>query len=202
MLGSNLGLPFLCKEGGTVSKKKSAKFDLKSLRVSQDLEPATKPAFGYVHLGKPGKRTFFRTFRVPGRSERYWLVEDLERELYLATPKLALELGSDAYPVCLVPYVTRDPTVGLWPVKAGQPGAKPNSWNESAFRAALVAKEKWTRLQSNQTLSCYEAKVAIGDFEEPIFPEDEYDELIGRAFDGRIIETSGHHVIQKLLGAL
>ena len=32
--------------------------------------------------------------------------------------------------------------------------------------------------------------------------EDEYDELIGRAFDGRIIETSGHHVIQKLLGAL
>ena len=178
------------------------KFDLKSLRVPQDLEPATKPAFGYVHLGKPGKRTFFRTFKVPDRSERYWLVEDLERELYLATPKLALELGSDAYPVCLVPYVTRDPTVGLWPVKAGQPGAKPNSWNESAFRAALVAKEKWTRLQSNQTLSCYEAKVAIGDFEEPIFPEDEYDELIGRAFDGRIIETSGHHVIQKLLGAL
>ena len=51
-----------------------------------------------------------------------------------------------------------------------------------------------------QTLSCYEAKVAIGDFEEPIFPEDEYGEFIGRAFDGRIIENSGHPDIQKLLG--
>ena len=186
----------------TANEAEKPKVDLESLRVSQDLEPATKPAFGYVHLGKPGKRTFFRTFRVPDRSERYWLVEDLERELYLATPKLALELGSDAYPVCLVPYVTRDPTVGLWPVKAGQPGAKPNSWNESAYKAALFAKDKWITLQSNQTLGCYDAKVALGDIEGPIFPEDEYDELIGRAFDGRIIETSGHPVIQKLLGAL
>ena len=99
-----------------------------------------------------------------------------------------------------MPFVTRDPTVGLWPVKTGKPGAKPNSWNESAYQAALVAKEKWTRLQSNQTLSCYAAIVAIGDIEEPIFPEDAYDELIGRAFDGRIIETSGHPVIQKLFG--
>ena len=129
------------------------KFDLKSLRVSQDLEPATKPAFGHVHLGKHSKRCFFRTFLIPERSERFWLVEDLEGELYLATPKLALELGADTYPVCLMPFVTRDPTVGLWPIKTGKPGAKPNSWNESAFRAALVAKEKWTRLQSNQTLS-------------------------------------------------
>jgi len=186
----------------TANEAEKPKFDLKSLRVSQDLEPATKPAFGHVHLGKPSKRCFFRTFLIPERPERFWLVEDFEGELYLATPKLALELGSDAYPVCLVPFVTRDPTVGLWPIKTGKPGAKPNSWNESAFRAALVAKEKWTRLQSNQTLSCYEAKVAIGDFEEPIFPEDRYDELIVRAFDGRIIELSSHPVIQKLLGVL
>ena len=93
--------------------KAKSKFDLKSLRVSQDLEPATRPAFGHVHVGKPSKRCFFRTFLIPERSERFWLVEDLERELYLATPKLALELGSDAYPVCLMPFVTRDPSVGL-----------------------------------------------------------------------------------------
>ena len=173
------------------------KFDLRSLRVSQDFEPATKPAFEYIYLGKPSKRTFFRAFKIPAKSERYWLVEDFENELYLATPKLALELGSDTYPVCLVPFVTRDPTVGLWPIKTGKPGAKPNSWNESAYKAALVARDKWTRLQSNQTLSCYEAKVAIGAFEEPIFPEDTYDELIGRAFDGRIIETSGHPIIKN-----
>jgi hypothetical protein len=186
---------------GSKSKAKS-KFDLKSLRISQDLEPATKPAFEYVHLGKPSKRTFFRTFLIPEQSERYSLVEDFDNELYLATPKLALELGSDTYPVCLVPFVTRDPTVGLWPIKTGNPGAKPNSWNESAYKAALVAREKWTRLQSNQTMSCYEAKVAIGEFEEPLFPEESYDELIVRAFDGRIIELSSHPVIQKLLGVL
>ena len=83
----------------------------------------------------------------------------------------ALELGSDAYPVCLMPFVTRDPTVGLWSVKTGKTGAKPNSWNESAYKAALVARDKWIRLQTNQTLSCYEAREAVGDFEEPIFPE-------------------------------
>ena len=90
----------------TAKEAEKPKFDLKSLRVSQDLEPATKPAFGHVHLGKPSKRCCFRTFLIPERSERFWLVEDVERELYLATPKLALELGSDAYPVCLMPFVT------------------------------------------------------------------------------------------------
>ena len=184
-----------------MSKENKSKFDLKSLRVSQDLEAATKPAFGHVHIGKPSKRCFFRTFLIPERSERYWLVEDFDNELYLATPRLGLELGSDAYPVCLVPFVTRDPTVGLWPIKTGKPGATPNSWNESAYKAALVASEEWTRLLSNQTMSCYEAKVAIGEFEEPLFPEDSYGELIVRAFEGRIIESSGHPVIQKLLGA-
>ena len=179
-----------------------AKFNLESLRISQDLEPATKPAFGHVHLGKPSNRCFFRTFLVPERSERYWLVEDIEGQLYLATPKPALELGSDTYPVCLVPFVTRDPSVGLWPVKTGKSGAKPNSWNVSAYKAALVAKEKWIRLQSNQTLSCYEAREAVGKFEEPTLPEDSYSELVERAFDGRIIDNSGHPVIQKLMGAL
>ena len=182
--------------------KAKSKFDLKSLRVSQDLEPATKPAFGHVHIGKPSKRCFFRTFLIPERSERYWLVEDFDNELYLATPKLALELGSDAYPVCLVPFVTRDPTVGLWPIKTGKPSAKPNSWNESAYTAALVGEGAWIRLRSNQTLSCYEAMIAVGHFEEPLFPEESYDKLIVRAFDGRIIETTGHPVIQKLMGAL
>ena len=37
----------------TAKEAEKPKFDLKSLRVSQDLEPATKPAFGHVHLGKP-----------------------------------------------------------------------------------------------------------------------------------------------------
>jgi len=92
--------------------------------------------------------------------------------------------------------------LGLWPVKTGKPGAKPNTWNESAYRAALTAREKWIRLQSNQTMSCYEVRVAIGSFEEPLLPEDSYDELVRRAFDERIIGSTGHPVIQKLLGAI
>ena len=177
-------------------------FNMGSLRVPQDLEPATRPDFAFIRLGKPGPRTFIRTFLVPEQTERYWLVEAAGGELYLATPDLALELGSDAFPVCLVPYVARDSVLGLWPVKTGKPGAKPNTWNESAYRAALTAREKWIRLQSNQTMSCYEVRVAIGSFEEPLLPEDSYDELVRRAFDERIIESTGHPVIQKLLGAI
>jgi len=203
-----LDLPFLCKEGGAMSKQvppigtEKPKFDLKALRTPQDLEPATKPGFAHIYLGKPTKRCFFRTFLIPERSESYYLVEDLESEVYLATPKLALELGSDAFPVCLVPFVTRDSTVGLWPVKIGKPGAKPNSWNESAYVAALTARDEWVRLQSNHTVGCYEVRIAIGRFEDPLLPEDSYDELIHRAFDGRIIDKSGHPVVQKLLGVV
>jgi len=41
------------------------KFDLAALRVSQDLEPATRPDFGFIRLGKPNPRVFIRTFLVP-----------------------------------------------------------------------------------------------------------------------------------------
>jgi len=178
------------------------KFDLAALRVSQDLEPATRPDFGFLHLGRPNPMVFIRTFLVPERTEAYWLVRDADKELYIVTPTLAIELGSDAYPACLVPYVTRDPAAGIWPVKVGKPGGKPNSWNESAYEAALTAQENWVRVQSNTTMSCYDTKVAIGTFEEPLLPGDSYGELVERAFDGRVIESTGHPVIQKLLGAV
>ena len=177
-------------------------FDLASLRVSQDLEPATRPDFGFIRLGKPNKRVFVRTFHIPAQSETYWLLQDVENELYMVTPSLALELDSDAYPACLVPYVTRDHVAGMWPIKAGRPGAKPNTWNVSAYRAACAAEKDWVRVQSNMTMNCYDIKIATGTFEEPLLPSESYDALVGRAFDGRVIDSTGHPVIQKLLGAL
>ena len=69
-----------------------AKFNLESLRIPQDLEPATRPDFGFIHLRKPAKRAFIRTFLVPARSETYSLVEDFEGELYMALPTLPLNL--------------------------------------------------------------------------------------------------------------
>ena len=76
-------------------------FNMESLRVPQDLEPATRPDFAFIRLGKPGPRTFIRTFLVPERTVRYWLVEAAGGEFYMATTDLALDLGSDAFPVCL-----------------------------------------------------------------------------------------------------
>ena len=178
------------------------KFDLAALRVSQDLEPATRPDFGFIRLGKPNPRVFIRTFLVPEQTETYWLLMDEEKELYAVTQNLAIELGSDAYPVCLVPYVTRDPVAGIWPIKVGRSGAKPNSWNVSAYQAACTAEKNWVRVQSNMTMGCYDTKIATGTFEEPLHPDESYDELVGRALDGRVIESTGHPVIQKLLGAL
>ncbi|MDP6850916.1 MAG: hypothetical protein QF524_08260 [Planctomycetota bacterium] len=178
------------------------KFDLASLRIPQDLEPATRPAFSFIRLGKPGRRTFIRTFLVPERSEIYYLVEDPDREIYLASPSLALELGADAYPACLVPYVSKQSAIGVWPVKTSTPGARPNSWNESAWRAALAAQDEWIRVGANMMMGEYEVKVAIGDFGAPILPDDTYEQLVHRAFDGWILDTSGHPVIQQLLGAV
>ena len=51
-------------------------------------------------------------------------------------------------------------------------------------------------------MGCYGTKVAIGPFGEPLLPGDSYGELVLRAFDGRVIESTGHPVIQKLLGAV
>ena len=51
-------------------------------------------------------------------------------------------------------------------------------------------------------MSCYEAKIAIGSFEEPLLPEDSYVELLERAFDERILTSTGHPVIQKLMGVV
>ncbi|MBT5779322.1 MAG: hypothetical protein HOI02_07935, partial [Rhodospirillaceae bacterium] len=58
------------------------KFDLAALRVSQDLEPATRPDFGFIRIKKPNNRVFVRTFMVPTQIEKYWLLEDVEKEIY------------------------------------------------------------------------------------------------------------------------
>jgi hypothetical protein len=177
-------------------------FDLAALRVAQDLEPATRPDFGLIRLGKPNPRVFIRTFQIPAQSETYWILEDVEKELYMVTPNLAVELGSDTYSACLVPYVTRDHVAGIWPIKVGRPGAKPNSWNASAYQAARAAEKNWVRVQSNMTMSCYDTRIAMGTFEEPLHPNESYDALVGRAFAGRVIDSTGHPTIQKLLGVL
>jgi len=73
-----------------------AKFNLESLRIPQDLEPATRLGFRFIHLRKPGKRAFIRTSLVPARTETYSLVEDFEGELYIATDHEARDGGLDA----------------------------------------------------------------------------------------------------------
>jgi hypothetical protein len=80
-----------------------------------------------------------------------------------------------------------------------------NRWNESNLQACEQAKTLWTQATSRKEEGVEAYKIdASRDpdaFPVPNWPTQSLDELIGRTFAGRLIETKDHPGLLRLLGA-
>ena len=177
--------------------------DLTSYAITDDPEQAfTKKALTTVPVRKPTKEPFIRTLHQEGGWNIYPLLELKEEgKTYLLSPPIAAaleaEVESTLIKARLVPAVDRQGNVFLWPLKVSD---RECDWHISAYRAAILAKDKWIRMKSNMAAGVYDTLIAVAQDAEPQWPEEDFATLLRIAFEGRVITQWDHPVLKDLRG--
>jgi len=177
--------------------------NLEALRLSPDAAAfeGTSEILSHVPVRKPNRHEFFRTRAEP----EYWfdtgIFEDKEeRETFFVTPPMREALVGEIKPVLLVPTITRQGVVLLWPLKLPTEGQRHNGWMETARQAAELAKTRWVRFAADMGLGGYRIYQAEGDLSEPEWPDKPLAEILQIAFRDRIVDSENHPVVRRLRG--
>jgi hypothetical protein len=86
----------------------------------------------------------------------------------------------------------------LWPIRLPDNNGRLDAWNQSALKAAEIAKEKWIRVASNRSLGAYEIYLPQGMLDDPEWPELSMQQIVNIAFEGRFIDSMDHPVVKEL----
>jgi hypothetical protein len=177
--------------------------NLDALRLSPDAAAfdGTSEVLSHVPVRKPNRHEFFRT-RVEAE---YWfdtgIFEDKEeRETFFVTPPMREALVGEIKPVLLVPTITRQNVLLLWPLKLPTEGQRHNGWMETARQAAELAKTRWVRVAADMSLGGYRIYQAEGELSEPEWPAKPLTEILQIAFRDRIVDSEDHPVVRRLRG--
>jgi hypothetical protein len=180
-------------------------FDPTSLRLDQSFaDLGVKKLLTTVPVRKPNKQDFVRVHPDPAyRLSPAAIIELKEdREVYLVTPAMAMELPGEFVAATLFTSINRQGVLHLYPVKLPGPDGKYNAWHRSAAEAAEHAMKRWVRITANMSLGAYEVFEATGDLPEPTWPDLAFSEILKIAFRDHIIEKADHPVVQRLRGAV
>ena len=164
-------------------------------------------AQGAVALRKPGKE---RYFRVHSNETDYSTTlqvlevkEDMElRGDYLVHTELSTELSAflqDQQSMIkrknVVLCVDGGGQIFVWPVAAV---GSDNQWHRSARKAVEEARSKWIRMIPAN--AGYRIFHPTSPMPEPEWPDTPFGELLDSAFEGRVIDSMDHPVIEYLAG--
>ncbi len=191
-------------ETDTAEIKQSASSLLSSLRL-----PDTFSASGgtvlplKVTYGKMNRNRFSRVHPAEEYKLRCLLVDDKDNgETYLATPNMAIHLGSLATPKTIRLAVDNSGTPRLVGEPDIDPTARRNLWQSSLKEAIREAEKDWVRVVSNMNANQYEITRSINDLGFPRWPKQSMEELVNDAFAGRIIDSLDHPYIRQIQGRI
>jgi hypothetical protein len=177
--------------------------NLEALRLSPDDAAigGTSEILSRIPTRKPARHEFVRTHPD---AEGMWfgtgVYEDKdEREVFIVTLGMREALLGEFRPVLLVPTLTRQGVLLLWPLKLVTDGAG-RSWAETARQAAELAKTKWVRIVPDMGLGGFRVYQAEGSLSEPVWPKKSLTEIMEIAFRDRIVDSENHPVIRRLRG--
>lgn len=177
--------------------------DLASLRLAPDAASlvGTKEVLIHVPVRKPNRHDFFRVHPDPEMSLVTSVFFDKEeRECFFVTPAMREALLGECKPVILLPTITRQGVLTIWPMRIVVDGAKRDTWAETSAEAAERAKKTWIRMPADMSLSGYRIFEASGKLSEPEWPVKPLSELLEIAFRDRVIDREDHPVVRRLRG--
>lgn len=183
----------------------SANFNIGEFRLTQSFEEHAggEKLLTTIPVRKPSKESWFRThpdenYRLPTP-----VIELKERgETYLVVNHLWQELSGDPtfVPKLLIPTLTKQGDLLLWPIRLPGPDGNIDDYNASAMEAATYAREKWVRMAARRSLGAYEITLGPDPQAEPAWPQKSLEEMVRIAFKGRIIDSLDHPVVRELRG--
>jgi hypothetical protein len=197
----------MAKEVTTAPEAETDPFDLAKITVSsvtsEDLG-VEKPIL-VIPVDKPSRQSFFRVHPDPAyRADVRIIKLEADRETYLVTNDIWPLIPGETKYVRLVPYITREGAIGLWPLALHDEllGKRDTNWGITARKAAEYAETKWVRMQANMQLGRYDV-VTSDKIPEPIWPKITFTEILNKAFGtDRLITSLDHPVIRQLKGDL
>jgi len=180
-------------------------FDPAALRLDQNFADSAgvQKLIVTVPVRKPHKQDFIRVHPDPAyRLTPLAIVEVAEdREVFLIPPAMAQALPGEFVTVTLFTVISRQGVLSLWPVKQPGPDGKHNEWHRSAAVAAEIAMSRWVRVAANMSLGAYETYAAIGDLQDPMWPQMPFQEILKVAFKDHVVESLDHPLVRRLRGA-
>ena len=161
---------------------------------------------GAVALRKPGKERFFQASNNAAYSTALTVLEikeDLDlRGDYFVPHELSAELRaflqgqqSMIKRKNVVLCVDGGGQAFVWPVAAV---GSDNQWHRSARKAVDEARSKWIRMIPAD--AGYSIFHPTSPMPEPEWPDTPFGELLDSAFEGRVIDSMDHPVIEYLAG--
>lgn len=178
---------------------------INDLRLPQNFgeQFSVKRILTAVAVGKPSAPRFFRTKPSQEMVFDALLVEDKAGGgHYIVTAPIAGILGKLARPIRLYAGIDRSDYPFLIPIPLPDETGRRNPWHESLLRAVEAAESNWVRVTANRALGMYDVFQAEAKLPEPNWPEISMEELVEKAFAGRIVTSADHPIVQGLLGRI
>jgi hypothetical protein len=173
---------------------------LEALRLPQSFSQLqVKVVTTHIPVTKPNKQWFVRAHRELAIAVAVLELKE-EREIYLIVPELRELLAKECQARLLVPSITRQGVLFLWPLRMPGDDGKLDTWSTSAHEAMARAKDVWIRMESNMALGAYQWTEAAVDLGEPTWPALDLMTMLKVGFKGRLISSLDHPVLRKLRG--
>lgn len=177
-------------------------FDPSQFKLDTLVDPmlVTEALLTHIPVQRPNRQQFIRTHPDPEyQYDAAALTYD--GETYLVATSMLSALEGEYRAVRLQLAIPRDGGAPfLWPLNLPLEEGRQNPWNVSAMKAAHEAQSAWVRVMSDKTLGMYITRKAEGIKDEPQWPEQSMNELLGIAFEEKVITQVEHPVVRKLMG--
>jgi len=173
---------------------------LDRLRLDQNFSVGVRKVITTIPVKSPSRDAFIRVHPELAL-ETYLLEMKDDRESYLVDSPLWSSLSKELVPKILVPAITAQGLLFLWPLRLLGRDGKRDSWINSGLEALEMARKSWIRVIPEMTLGAYEIYEAEADLGDPQFPDMPFAEMLRIAFgEDRYIRSLDHKVLRKLRG--
>jgi hypothetical protein len=175
--------------------------DLDALRLTTDQAVGVQEITNTIPVRKPSRQEFFRVHPDETMSLTTMVFEDKDsREFFFVAPQMRDALLGESRAALLVPAMTRQGVLMIWPILLPNDGSKRDSWSESRLEAVHHGKTGWVRIVADMHLGAYRLFRAEGDLPGPTWPDKALGELLDVAFRDRVIDSLDHPVVRRLRG--
>jgi len=187
-----------------VSLPSTTELDLASLALPQNFADLAmvKTESIRIPLSKPGRQMWFS----PHPDQKLWMTvailkDETDSENYVLTENVRNLVQNDWMAKTLVPCITKQGTLMLWPIRMPGADGKLDSWNQSAMQIAMNYGDRWIRVGSNRESGSYEATTPVAEFDVPKWPED-MTEVFRKALKSAMIDSLDHPILKRLRGEI